>query len=97
MAEFVIKLADERGHIQEQTQTASSADELRSRFTTAGYYVYSVKPRGFTGGKRKKAKLESFIIFNEQFLTLVRAGLPGPALAPRTEYVTELVDVPPML
>ena len=76
MAEFVIKLADERGHIQEQTQTASSADELRSRFTTAGYYVYSVKPRGFTGGKRKKAKLEAFIIFNEQFLTLVRAGLP---------------------
>src|SRR5271170_1200220 len=75
MAEFVIKLADERGHIQEQTQTASSAEELRSKFTTAGYYVYSVKPRGFTG-KRKKAKLEQFIIFNEQFLTLVRAGLP---------------------
>src|SRR5277367_2625388 len=75
MAEFVIKLADERGHIQEQTQSASSADELRSRFTTAGYYVYSVKPRGFST-KRKKAKLETFIIFNEQFLTLVRAGLP---------------------
>ena len=75
MAEFVIKLADERGHIQEQTQSASSAEELRSKFTTAGYYVYSVKPRGFTT-KRKKAKLEAFIIFNEQFLTLVRAGLP---------------------
>ena len=75
MAEFVIKLADERGHIQEQTQTASSAEELRSKFTTAGYYVYSVRPRGFTT-KRKKAKLEAFIIFNEQFLTLVRAGLP---------------------
>src|SRR5271165_3655956 len=75
MAEFVIKLADERGHIQEQTQSASSAEELRSKFTTAGYYVYSVKPRGFST-KRKKAKLEAFIIFNEQFLTLVRAGLP---------------------
>jgi type IV pilus assembly protein PilC len=75
MAEFVIKLADERGHVQEQTQSAASAEELRSRFTTAGYYVYSVKPRGFSA-KRKKAKLETFIIFNEQFLTLVRAGLP---------------------
>ena len=32
MAEFVIKLADERGHVQEQTQTAASAEELRSRF-----------------------------------------------------------------
>jgi type IV pilus assembly protein PilC len=75
MAEFVIKLADERGHVQEQMHSASSAEELRSRFTTAGYYVYSVKPRGFST-KRKRAKLETFIIFNEQFLTLIRAGLP---------------------
>ncbi|HEY0758542.1 MAG TPA: type II secretion system F family protein [Acidisarcina sp.] len=75
MAEFVIKLADDRGHVQEQVQQAASAEELRGRFAQAGYYVYSVKPRGFTG-KRKQAKLETFIIFNQQFLTLVRAGLP---------------------
>ena len=78
MAEFVIKLADERGHIQEQVQVAGSAEELRARFSQAGYYVYSVRPRGFggIGGSRKKAKLEAFIIFNQQFLTLIRAGLP---------------------
>ena len=45
MAEFVIKLADERGRMLEQTQAAATADELRTRFTQAGYYVYSVKPR----------------------------------------------------
>ena len=28
------------------------------------------------GGSRKKANLEAFIIFNQQFLTLIRAGLP---------------------
>lgn len=75
MAEFVIKLADERGRVQQQVHSAATADELRSRFTQAGYYVYSVKPRGLTGS-RKKAKLETFIIFNQQFLTLIRAGLP---------------------
>lgn len=75
MAEFVIRLADERGHVQEQVQSAATADELRSRFTQAGYYVYSVKPRGIVGGTRK-AKLETFLIFNQQFLTLIRAGLP---------------------
>jgi type IV pilus assembly protein PilC len=75
MAEFVIKLADERGHVQEQLHSAASAEELRQRFSQAGYYVYSVKPRGM-GGARKKAKLETFIIFNQQFLTLIRAGLP---------------------
>jgi type IV pilus assembly protein PilC len=75
MAEFVIKLADERGRVQEQVHSATSAEELRSRFTQAGYYIYSVKPRGLVRGKRK-TKLETFIIFNQQFLTLVRAGLP---------------------
>lgn len=75
MAEFVIRLADERGHVQEQVQAAATADELRQRFTQAGYYVYSVKPRGIVGGTRK-AKLETFLIFNQQFLTLIRAGLP---------------------
>jgi type IV pilus assembly protein PilC len=77
MAEFVIKLADERGRVQEQVQIAGSAEELRTRFTQAGYYVYSVRARGLRGGGgRKKANLEAFIIFNQQFLTLVRAGLP---------------------
>lgn len=76
MAEFVIRLADERGHVQEQVQSAATADELRQRFSQAGYYVYSVKPRGALGGGARKAKLETFLIFNQQFLTLIKAGLP---------------------
>jgi len=77
MAEFVIKLADERGRVMEQTQTAATADELRARFIHAGYHVFSVKARsGFAGMKRRKVKLEPFLIFNQQFLTLIRAGLP---------------------
>jgi len=77
MAEFVIKLADERGRVQEQVQTAASADELRARFTHAGYHVFDVKTRSsvpLLG--RRKVKLEKFLIFNQQFLTLIRAGLP---------------------
>ena len=76
MAEFVIKLADERGRIQEQVQTAATAEELRARFSHAGYHVFSVKPAAAMGRKRRKVKLESFLIFNQQFLTLIRAGLP---------------------
>ncbi len=78
MNEFVIKLADERGRVQEQVQPAASAEELKQKFLQAGYYVYWVKPRGLTGAKsrRKKVKLETFLIFNQQFLTLIRAGLP---------------------
>jgi len=78
MTEFVIRLADERGRVQEQTHAAASAEELRARFTQAGYYVYSVKARGLLAGsgKNKKVKLETFLVFNQQFLTLIRAGLP---------------------
>ena len=78
MAEFVIKLADERGHILEQVHTAASAEELRARFTHGGYHVFSIHARG--GGmslfSKRKVKLEPFLIFNQQFLTLIRAGLP---------------------
>ena len=77
MNEFIVKLADERGRVQEQTHAAATAEELRSRFTQAGYLVYSVKPRSTLGrSAKKKVKLELFLIFNQQFLTLIRAGLP---------------------
>jgi type IV pilus assembly protein PilC len=78
MTEFVIRLADERGRVQEQTHAAATAEELRARFTQAGYHVFSVKARGLLAGqgKSKKVKLETFLIFNQQFLTLIRAGLP---------------------
>ncbi|MGA2809229.1 MAG: type II secretion system F family protein [Terracidiphilus sp.] len=77
MAEFVIKLADERGRVQEQVQTAATAEELRARFAHAGYHVFSIRARGgFAGLQRRKVKVEPFLIFNQQFLTLIRAGLP---------------------
>ena len=76
MNEFVIKLADERGHVTEQSHAAATAEELRARFTQAGYYVYSVKAKSVLAGGKKKVKLETFLIFNQQFLTLIRAGLP---------------------
>jgi len=74
-----VRLADERGRVQEQMHSAATAEELRARFTQSGYYVYSVKARGLLGAgnaKKKPVKLETFLVFNQQFLTLIRAGLP---------------------
>ncbi len=83
MAEFVLKYADGRGQIHQQVATAGTEKELRDRYTTQGFLIYSVKPRaagalaatGMFGG-RKKLNLEKFLIFNQQFVTLIRAGLP---------------------
>ena len=77
MTDFTVRLADERGRVQEQTHAAATADELRARFTQGGYYVYSVKAKSaLGGGGKKKVKLETFLVFNQQFLTLIKAGLP---------------------
>jgi len=78
VTEFVVRLADERGRVQEQSHAAATSEELRARFTQSGYLVYSVKPKNMLGSsdRKKKVKLENFLIFNQQFLTLVKAGLP---------------------
>src|SRR6266702_1841971 len=82
MAEFVIRMADERGKVLEKAEARFSAAEIRDRYQQSGYLVYWVKPRGFISGgelrfpQRRRVTLEQFVIFNQQFLTLVRAGLP---------------------
>ena len=81
MAEFLIRMADERGQVLEQVEHAHSQAELRDRYAQQGFLVYSVKPRGlFTGGElrlgRNRVKPDEFLIFNSQFLTLIHAGLP---------------------
>src|SRR5215467_6735656 len=81
MAEFVIKIADERGRLAEQVENGYSEAEVRDRFVQQGYLVYWVKPRGILAGdfslrRRGKVKQSQFVIFNQQFLTLIKAGLP---------------------
>src|SRR4051795_7928292 len=81
MAEFLVKVADDRGRILEKGENGFSAGEIRDRFVQQGFLVYEVKPRGvFSGGAihlphRRKIKADQLVIFNSQFLTLIRAGL----------------------
>jgi type IV pilus assembly protein PilC len=79
MAEFLVKIADERGHLQQQVEQGYSEAEVRDRFAQQGYLVYWVKPQGLLAGgvrRRRRLKQNSFMVFNQQFLTLIRAGLP---------------------
>jgi type IV pilus assembly protein PilC len=81
MAEFVVKIADERGHTHQQVEQGYSVAEVRDRFASQGYLVYWVKPQGMLAGgfslrRGRKLKQSSFLVFNQQFLTLLKAGLP---------------------
>ena len=83
--EWTLKYADARGEMHQQVAEAMSERELRDKLTQQGYLVYSIKPRTEAGGLAgslgsksggKKINLEKFLIFNQQFVTLIRAGLP---------------------
>ena len=80
MAEFLVKVADERGRMLQQVENGYSEAEVRERFVQQGYLVYWIKPKGLlTGGKirrRKRLKASTSLVFNQQFLTLLKAGLP---------------------
>jgi type IV pilus assembly protein PilC len=110
MAEYLLKYADGRGQIHQQVTLAGSEKELRERFSQQGFLIYSIRPRPVAGvsarllGRRKKLNLEKFLIFNQQFVTLIRAGLPilkgldllaerltDPKLAPHIKAVRDEV------
>lgn len=87
MSEFVLKYADARGEIRREVAEGASEQELRDRFTNQGFLIYSIRPKGaqiagistagLAGrGSRKKLNVEKFLIFNQQFVTLIKAGLP---------------------
>jgi type IV pilus assembly protein PilC len=80
MAEFLVKMADERGRVMQQVETARTAAEIRERFALQGFLVYDVQPRGILSGgdirRRRKVRIDDFVVFNQQFLTLIKAGLP---------------------
>jgi type IV pilus assembly protein PilC len=82
VAEFVLKYADPRGEMHQQVAEAATEKDLRDRYSQQGFLIYSIKPRRAlaalaTGrGRKKKINLEKFLIFNQQFVTLIRAGLP---------------------
>jgi len=82
MAEFLVKVADEQGHMRQQVEHGYSEAEIHDRFTQQGFLVYWVKPRTILSGgsaqfgKRGKLRPATFLIFNQQFLTLIKAGLP---------------------
>jgi len=65
-----------------QVEAAQSVDEARQKLADRGLFVYSVKAQGGLVGavlSRKRTKAvggSDFLIFNQQFNTLIRAGLP---------------------
>jgi type IV pilus assembly protein PilC len=82
MGEFVCRVADANGRVYSHVEAAGTLDEAKQKLVERGLYVYSVQARnslisGFFGvRKQKKIGGNDFLILNQQFNTLIKAGLP---------------------
>lgn len=82
MGEFVCRVADANGRVFSHVEAAASIEEARQKLSDRGLYIYSVESRSglISGilGMRKERKLSGndFLILNQQFNTLIKAGLP---------------------
>lgn len=81
MAEFVCKIGTDAGRVMTQTEQASSEAEVRQRLAAQGYYVFSIRsrdliPARLRGTRRARIGSDDFQVFNQQFLTLSKSGLP---------------------
>jgi type IV pilus assembly protein PilC len=82
MGEFVCRVADANGRVFSHIEAAGTLEEARQKLAERGLYVYSVEARSslVSGmlGVRKQRKIggNDFLILNQQFNTLIKAGLP---------------------
>ncbi|HXE31642.1 MAG TPA: type II secretion system F family protein [Terriglobales bacterium] len=78
MPTFVITALNDRGQRLRQVESADTERDLRERFLSQGYLIQSVRVQRGLGGERRRGKvsLDKFLVYNQQFLTLIKAGLP---------------------
>jgi type IV pilus assembly protein PilC len=82
MGEFVCRVADANGRVFSHVEAAGSLTEARQKMVDRGLYVYSVESRGgllsglFQRRNDRQIGGTDFLILNQQFNTLVKAGLP---------------------
>jgi type IV pilus assembly protein PilC len=82
MGEFVCRVADANGRVYSHVEAASTLDEARQKLTDRGLYVYTVESRSsllsgiLNRGRDRKIGGSDFLILNQQFNTLIKAGLP---------------------
>src|SRR5215468_4320531 len=81
MGEFVCRVADANGRVFSHVEAAGTLDEARQKMADRGLYVYSVEARsslvtGFGRRRQRTVGGSEFLILNQQFNTLVKAGIP---------------------
>jgi type IV pilus assembly protein PilC len=81
MPEFIVRVGTPDGQILERHVQASTATSAEDELRRQGMHVFAAKRgtralRDFLPRSRKVVSMERFLLFNQELLALVRAGLP---------------------
>jgi type IV pilus assembly protein PilC len=79
--EFTCRYAKPSGEVVRAVLVGQNADEVRHRLHEQGLLPIDIRQRGWTFSLRRRKrhqtiKPEDFILYNQQFVALIRAGLP---------------------
>ena len=79
--EFTVKYAKPTGEVIKSVLVGQNPDEVRHRLQEQGFLPIAIRSRGWglslrPRKRRQTIKPDDFILFNQQFVALIRAGLP---------------------
>src|SRR5712671_774958 len=79
--EFTVKYAKPTGEVIRSVLVGQNMEEVRHHLLEQGMLPMAIRPRGWSVSLRPRKrqqtiKPDDFILFNQQFVALIRAGLP---------------------
>jgi type IV pilus assembly protein PilC len=79
--QFSVRAGWPDGTIGEEAVLARDADTARSDVERRGGHVFEIRRRGLgvsggRGGRRRRVRMSDFLIFNQEMIALLKAGLP---------------------
>lgn len=84
MPEYVCRVGTPGGEVRVETHVASDEQSLRGELERRDLHVFDIRSRRLSlrvggvrvGGGARKVKRRDFLVFNQELVTLLRAGLP---------------------
>jgi type IV pilus assembly protein PilC len=73
---FSVKFTSPSGEVLVRDLEGSSADEVRQRVLAEGNFPMEVKAASSAFRRQRQLKTESLVVFNQELLALLRAGIP---------------------
>lgn len=76
MAVYTCRVGNEDGEILDKEIHASTQRDVELKLKASGYHIFSIRKQMGLSFKRTRVPVKDFLVFNQEFLALIRAGIP---------------------